>query len=150
MFFKKDNDKVSKETATQSINIGGQVTNSPIAQAGGDISQSQQIVQSGINEGLSVEEVLGLIDQFASIVRESGLPEKQKEKVLRHVESSKDAAQEKEPDKELVKQDLQRATKVIKDVDEAVTAGQGLLQKLEPIAIKLAGWLGVAANIFWA
>ena len=51
---------------------------------------------------------------------------------------------------ETVKKDLQRATKVIKDVDEAVSAGQGLWQKLEPLVAKLAGWLGVAVNIFWA
>jgi hypothetical protein len=99
---------------------------------------------------LTVDEVLGLIDQFAAIVRESDLSEQQKEKVLRHVASGKDEVQEKEPDKETVKKDLQRATKVIKDVDEAVSSGQGLWQKLEPVVTKLAGWLGVAVSTFWA
>ncbi|NMF60821.1 hypothetical protein [Pseudanabaena yagii] len=147
--FKKDKD--SKDKATQSISIGGGTfTNSPIAQAGGDLQISQQIVQSEANSGLTVDEVLGLIDRFAAIIRESDLSEKQKEKVLRHVASGKDEVHEKEPDKELVKQDLQRATKVIKDVDEAVSAGQGLWQKLEPVVTKLASWLGVAVSTFWA
>ena len=147
--FKEDND--SKDKATQSISIGGgTITNSPIAQAGGDLQISQQVVESPTNTGLTVDEVLGLIDSFAAIVRESSLSEKQKEQVLHHVTSGKYAVQEKEPNKEIVKQDLQRATKVIKDVDEAVSAGQGLWQKLEPVVTKLAGWLGVAANIFWA
>ena len=147
--FKKGKD--SNDKPPQSISIsGGTITNSPIAQAGGDLQQSQQIVASPTNTGLTVDEVLGLIDRFAAIVRESDLSEKEKEKVLRHIASGKDEVQEKEPDKALVKQDLQRATKVIKDVDEAVSAGQGLWQKLEPVVTKLAGWLGVAANIFWA
>ena len=73
--------------------------------------------------------MLGLIDRFAAIVRESDLSDKQKEQALHHVVSSRHAVQEKEPDKETVKKDLQRATKVIKDVDEAVSAGQGLWRK---------------------
>ena len=147
--FKKDKD--SKDKATQSISIGGGTfTNSPIAQAGGDLQISQQIVQSPTDVGLTIDDVLVLMDRLSAIVSESDLSDKQKEKVLRHIASGKDEVQEKEPDKETIKKDLQRATKVIKDVDGAVSAGQDLWQKLEPVVTKLAGWLGVAVNTFWA
>jgi hypothetical protein len=136
-----------EEKPTQSMSFsGGQLSGVQAGQAGGDLTQTQQNSQGEAEKQLTPVEVVELIAQIETLFRNSDLPEEQKEKALKHLETAKEETQETEPDKNYAAKSLQRATKVLKEANETVGAGQGLWQKLEPITSKLAPWLGIAAK----
>lgn len=119
-----------------------------IGQAEGDLLQSQQLNQGVSDVHLTSEDVTNLIDQVTTLIQEANLPSAQKEKVIKHLHSVKEEAQEKEPDKDFATKNLQRAVKTLKEADEAVRVGQGLWDKISPLISKLLPWLGLASNFF--
>lgn len=143
---------MSEEKSSQSFSIsGGQVSHAQIGgQAGRDLSatQNQQINQNESQKPLTQADVVELIAQLEELFRISGLPEAQTTKSIKHLEAAKEEVQEKEPDKDFAAKNLQKATKVLKEANEAVTAGTSIWEKVQPIIIKLVPWLGVAANFF--
>lgn len=139
---------MTEEKPSQSLNIsGGQFSSGvQVGQAGRDLSQTQRIVGGNAEKQLTVAEVVELISQLENLFETSDLPTDQKEKAIKHLESAKEEAQAKDPDKDFATKSLQRATKVLKEANEAVGAGEGLWKKLEPVATQLAPWLGIAAK----
>ncbi|MBD2358563.1 hypothetical protein H6G41_28805 [Tolypothrix sp. FACHB-123] len=143
---------MSEEKSPQSFSIsGGQVSNAQIGgQAGRDLSatQNQQINQGDNEKSLAQADVVELIAQLEELFRNSELPEAQSSKAIKHLEAAKEEVQEKEPDKDFAAKNLQKATKVLKEANEAVTAGANIWEKVQPIITKLLPWLGVAAGFF--
>lgn len=138
---------MSEEKSSQSINFsGGQFSNTQIGQAGRDLAQSQQFNQGATEKPLTPEDVVKLLTKFEELLRGADLPESQKEKAIKHLDTTREEVQQAEPDKDFAAKSLQRATKVLKDADEAVGAGQGLWQKVGPIITQLAPWFGLAAK----
>lgn len=137
-----------KPSPPQSLNInGGQFSGGvQIGQAGRDLTQTQRIASGNTEKQLTSAEVVELITQIENLFETSELPKEYKEKAIKHIESAKDEAQAKEPDKDFATKSLQRATKVLKEANEAVGAGEGLWKKLEPVTTQLAPWLGVVAK----
>lgn len=141
-----------KQNPSQSMNIGnGQVSNLLIGgQAGGDlnVTQSQQIMQGDGGQEMGPAEVSSLLDQFKDILKASNLPDKDKEKAIRSVETAQDEVNSEEPDREFAAKNLQRATQVLKDVGSTVEAGTTLWDKVEPILKGLLPWLKVGIAFF--
>ncbi|MGG6242130.1 hypothetical protein ACQ4N7_26220 [Nodosilinea sp. AN01ver1] len=139
---------MTEEKPSQSLNIsGGQFSGGiQVGQAGRDLSQTQRIVGGNPEKQLTVTEVVELISQIENLFETSDLPSDQQEKAIKHLETAKEEVQAKDPDKDFAMKSLQRATKVLKEANEAVGAGEGLWKKLEPIVTQLAPWLGVAAK----
>ncbi|MDF5710642.1 MAG: hypothetical protein PUP90_23965 [Nostoc sp. S4] len=137
---------MTQEKPPQSIVFNGGSNSGQIGQAGGDLNQNQYNTQGGIEEQLSIIEVVELIEKIQSLFSDSDLPDKQKKQALKHIDYAKDAIQEEEPDKNTATKSLQKATQALKEANETLGAGQGLWQKLEPIAKQLAPWLGIAAK----
>jgi hypothetical protein len=139
---------MSEEKSSQSMNFGSaQLSGVNAAQnIGGNVEQSLSNTHGEAEKQLTPAEVVELIAQIETLFRNSDLPEAQKEKALKYLDSAKEEVQETEPEKDIAVKSLQRAAKVLKDTNEAVGAGQGLWEKLEKIVIPLAPWLGVAAK----
>lgn len=134
--------EVSRESTSQSMNFrGAKISGGLIGQAGRD--NIQQINNGGTERSLTMEEVCELIKQIETIFAASDLPENLKQKALIHLETAEEEIQDNEPDKDAAAKSLKRVSKVIKDANESVGAGVGILQKLEPIFKKLSPWLGV-------
>ncbi|MBD2608736.1 CHAT domain-containing protein [Scytonema hofmannii FACHB-248] len=132
---------------SQSLNIsGGNLSGVQLGQAARDLTQNQQNTQDGTEKELTLNEVVERIAQIETLFRTSDLPEDLKEKAINLLKSAKDEVKEKEPDKDFATKNLQKATKVLKEANETFGAGQGLWQKLQPIAEQLAPWLGIAAK----
>lgn len=125
---------------------GGQFSNAQVGQAGRDLAQSQQFNQGATEKPLTPEDVVKLLTQLEELLRGADLPEPQKEKAIKHLDTTKEEVQQEEPDKDFAAKSLQRATKVLREADEAVGAGQGLWQKVAPIVTQLAPWFGLAAK----
>ena len=135
-----------QENPPQSIVFNGGTISGQLGQSGRDLNQNQYNYQGTVEEQLSLREVLELIEKIQSLFSYSDLPDKQKKLVLKHIDYAKDAVQEEQPDKNTAAKSLQKATQALKEANETLGAGQGLWQKLEPIAKQLAPWLGITAK----
>lgn len=139
---------ITPEKPSQSIVFNGGSYSGQIGQAGGNLKQNQYNNQKSVEKQLSIAEVIELIEKIESLFSHSDLPDDQKKQALKHIDYAKDAVQEKEPDKNIAAKSLQKATQVLKEANETLGVGQGLWQKLEPIAKQLVPWLGIAAKSF--
>jgi hypothetical protein len=137
-----------QERLCQTLSISGGTVSGQVAQAGGNVNQTQQINQGSGEKQLTVPEVVSLMIQIETLLKNSALSDNQKNKAIAHLEAAKEAAQEEEPDKEYAAKSLQKATRVLKDASETVAAGQGLWQRVEPILSQLITWLGVTSHFF--
>jgi len=138
-----------EKKAPQSFNANEiQLSNVQIGIAGKNLSQNQHIVKRELEKQLSTTEVLEIVMQVEILLRSSNLAEKQKQKILKHLDSVKEEAKDEEPDKDFAAKSLQRATKVLKSASETVDAGSGLWERIQAIVTKLIPWLGVSKNFF--
>ena len=137
--------------ASQSINItGGQLSNVQIGgQADRDltVTQAQPIGEGSADKPISLAEVATLLDQLKILLQGANLPENEKDRAVRSIETAKDEVQADEPDKEFAAKSLQRATKILKEAGEAVEAGSSLWQEARPILETIRPWLGTAASL---
>ena len=137
---------------TQSISIsGGQLSSVQIGGLAGrdlTVNQSQQMGVETAEKSLTAADVVALLDQLKALLQAADLPENDKAKTLRSLETTQDEVQADEPDKEFAAKSLQRATKVLKDAGATVEAGTSLWQKMTPILETVSPWLNVAAGFF--
>lgn len=136
-----------EETSSQSMNFsGGQFSKVQIGQANRDLSQAQEISQNESGKQLTPTDVVKLLEQIETVFQNSDLPINQKEKAAKHLESAREETIESEPDKDFVLKNVQRASKILKDGNEATNSAQEIWRKLEPIAKQLAPWFGVTVK----
>ncbi len=133
-----------KPYQSQSISISGSQVSGQIGQAGRDLTQNQ-IKTEGI---LTPTDVVAGLAQIEELIWSSNLSDSEKSKAIRHIETAKEEAESKEPQKNFAATSLQRATEVLKNADETVSAGQGLFGKVKPIIEGLLPWFGVAKSFF--
>lgn len=91
-------------------------------------------------------EVIDLLTQIEQIIQQAQLPEAAKEKAAKYVETAKVEAEEAEPDKQLISKNLERVTKNLEEVDKTVDTSKRIFEKVIPLVIKIASWLGTAAG----
>lgn len=133
--------------SSQSINISGGNISGQVAQAGRDVTQTQYQNQDGSQKQLTAAEVIQIIGQIEALLKNSALPDEQRNKAIIHLEAVKEEAEAEEPDKEYAAKSLQKATKVLKDTNETIDAGKNLWSSVEPILKNLLPWLGVASHL---
>lgn len=136
------------EKPAQVLSIQGASVSGQIAQAGGNVTQTQHLHQGNSERQPTVPEVVELIAQMERLIKTAALPDDQKNKATTHLAAAQEAAQETEPDKDYAAKSLQKAIKILKDANESVEAGQGLWNKVTPILQQLLPWLGVTAHFF--
>jgi len=140
---------MSEEKPSQSMSFsGGQFSGVQIGQAGRNLTQTQQNHQGEAEKQLTLVDVVKLLTKLEELLKQSALPETQKQKATKHVETAKEEAKEEEPDKEYAAKSLQKAIKLLKDTSEMAHDRQGLWKKAEPIITNLLPWLGVSADFF--
>jgi hypothetical protein len=106
------NSNVSQNNSRQSMNVSGSTISGQIGQAGGDLTQTQYQSSGGAEKQLTTAEVIQLIGQIEGLLKSSALPDEQKNKVILHLETVKEEAEAKEPDKQYAAKSLQKATKI--------------------------------------
>jgi len=88
------------------------------------------------------------LDQLKALLQSTNLPQSDKERAVRSVETAKDEVQSEKPDKEFAAKSLRNATRVLKEARETVEAGTGLWQKVKPILETVGPWLGITTSFF--
>lgn len=132
---------------SQSVSISNSQVSGQIGMARQNLSQTQ-VNQMIASEALTSEDAIRLMVQIEEIVQVSSLPEAQKQKAMHYLGSAKEEAQQPEPDKDFAAKSLKRATEVIKNANEALSAGQGVFEKVKPVVEKLLPWFGVVKGFF--
>lgn len=139
----------SQQVPNQNISISGsQVSKAQFVQARDNVQVTQQNSEGDTKEGLQVEDVLALLGELKKVVSDSAIPTTDQERAIRGIEAAEDEIQAEDSDKEVAAKNLRRATTILKDTGEAVDAGTGLWDKVEPIITKLTPWFKVAAGFF--
>ncbi|HEY9874134.1 MAG TPA: hypothetical protein V6D12_11895 [Candidatus Obscuribacterales bacterium] len=94
-------------------------------------------------------EAIDLLAQIEQMIRSAELPEPAKEKTTKYIEAAKVEAEEEKPNKHLISQNLERVTKNLEEVDKTVDTSKRIFEKVVPLVVKVAGWLGTAAGSLW-
>jgi CHAT domain len=138
---------MQQEKPSQSLTISGSQVSGQVAQAGGNVTQTQHNQESP-EQQRTITEVLESIDRIAALFKNSELSEELKNKAATHLEAAKEAVKEKEPDKDYAAKSLQKAVNILKITNDTVTASERLGNKVQPILKQLQPWLGVTAHFF--
>lgn len=142
---KQSTPKMLKQKPFQSFTISdSQFSGVQIGQASENLTQVQQNTQSSAEKQLTPTQVVELIAQIEFLFLNSNLSDVSKKRALKHLDYAKDAVQEEQPDKYIAAKSLQKAVQFLKETNETTDVGQGVWQKLEPIAKQLTPWLGIA------
>jgi hypothetical protein len=139
------NATVSQDNSRQSMTISGSNISGQVGQ-GKHVHQTQTQSAGESAKQLSPAEVVELITQIQNLLRSSSLPDSQQGKAVSYLEAAKEEASSEEPDKDFAAKSLQKATKILKETNDAVETGQSLWSKVAPLLGRLLPWLGVAAS----
>ncbi|MBW4688439.1 MAG: hypothetical protein KME40_25955 [Komarekiella atlantica HA4396-MV6] len=126
----------------------GQMSGGMQAAIGNNSQQNMQAQTVPAEKTLSQEDVLRLLGEIQQILQGSTLPEDVKQKASNRLGAAVDEVQQKEPDKQLAAGNLKRMTETLEDASKTLNAGQGLVEKVQPILGQLLGWLNVAKSFF--
>ncbi|WP_313887394.1 CHAT domain-containing protein [Nodosilinea sp. LEGE 07088] len=143
----KESNSMETERASQSIIFSGGTNTGQIAQAGGDVNQTQYQTQTEPEKQLTSAQVLALLTELENLVGTSPLSVDEKEEAMTHLKVAKSTASKEKPDKNYVATSLKHATEVLKQADEVVGTSQGLWSKAKPIISSLLPWLGAVSHI---
>lgn len=84
------------------------------------------------------------LKQLRDLVAASALPEENKNKVLRHIDTAREEAGEAEPDKAHAAKSLEKAVKILQGSGEVVDGTLTLWEKAQPVLARIAPWLAAA------
>lgn len=126
----------------------GQMSGGMQAAIGDNNQQNMQAQTVPAQKTLSQEDVLRLLGEIQQILQGSTLPEDIKQKASNRLGAAVDEVQQKDPDKQLAAGNLKRMTETLEDASKTLNAGQGLVEKVQPILGQLLGWLNVAKSFF--
>jgi hypothetical protein len=119
-----------------------------LAQAGGDLQQSQTGDLQIQQQGLTGAEVVTLLEGLEAAVKAAALDPAQQEELLDYLRPAKREAAKENPSKELVGQNLKQVSETIKTLKDTTEAGKSLWQTGTDIFKTVAPWLGVALHFF--
>jgi uncharacterized caspase-like protein len=116
------------------------------AAIGNDNKQAMSTKASDASNVPTQAEVVELLAQIEHLIRNAELPEAVKGKTTKYIEAAKVEAEEAEPDKKLISKNLERVTKNLEEVDKTVDTSKKIFEKVVPLVMKVASWLGIAAG----
>ncbi len=131
-----------KKPISQSQSFAGSIEgNTTITQSGGDshITVNNNVQQ---DKQITIDELLNLLGQIENLARNSNLPDDKSETAISHIKDAIKEVKQNEPSKDYVARSLKRFVDLLKDSNLAVIE----LQKLQPILVGVAGWLGTTAR----
>ncbi len=139
--------EASQQSVTQ--NIGTNTGQGQAIAAGGDVNATQQMSQGEGAEAITQEQAVEILSQIEKLIKEADLPLELTSQATKYAGKAKEEASEEKPEQSIIVRHLERATSVIKKADTTAGAAKNLVDKLKPLILKLAGWLGVAASHFF-
>ena len=113
-------------------------------------TSSPQASESGTDKALSTTEVIELLNQISDYLRFSEIPEVTKEDAMTYLNAAKKATEQDEPKKETAAINLKEMAAALENANKTVAASGNLWTQVQPILVRVAKWLGVAAGGLWS
>jgi FKBP-type peptidyl-prolyl cis-trans isomerase len=133
---------------SQSISGSSEVTQqAAIGNNNQQTLDTQLKTESG--RALSTAEIVELLNQIAECLRVSTLPDTTKEDAMTYLKAAKRATEREDPKKETAAINLKEMAETLENATKTVEASKSLWEKVQPILIQVAQWLGVAAGSLW-
>jgi hypothetical protein len=82
-------------------------------------------------------------------LRVSALPDATREDAITYLNAAKKATEREEPKKETAAINLKEMAETLESATKTVEASKSLWEKVQPILVQIAKWLGVAAGSLW-
>ena len=107
--------------------------------------------QGGLDgiETLTKADIIQLLTELESLVRETELPAETKAEVIEDLSAAKTATNKEEPNKKRALDRLTMAAETLEKTSKGLDAGQKIWQTAKPVLIKVAAWLGAAAGSYF-
>jgi len=107
--------------------------------------------QGGLDgiEKLTKADILQLLTELESLVKETELPAETKAEVIEDLSAAKTATNKEEPNKKRALDRLTTVAETLEKTSKGLDAGQKIWQTAKPILVKVATWLGAAAGSYF-
>lgn len=135
---------MSKNPGGISQSNSGSMAGGMQAAIGNHNKQAMSTETASVSNIPTQAEVVDLLAQIERIIRDAELPEVATSKATKYIEAAKVEAGESEPDKQLISKNLERVTKNLEEVDKTVDVSKRIGEKVVPLVIRIASWLGMA------
>jgi AbiTii len=110
----------------------------------GDGNQVNQ--QQEATETLTKADILQLLTELESLIKETELSAETKAEVIEDLSAAKTATNREEPNKKRALERLTSVAETLEKTSKSLDAGQKIWQTAKPILIKVATWLGAVAG----
>ena len=98
---------------------------------------------------LTKEEAIALLAQIEEMVRSAALPDATKDDAVAYLNAAKKAADKEDPTKETTAINLKEMAETLQNASKTADAGKSLWEKVQPVLVEVAKWLGTAAGALW-
>ena len=109
-----------------------------------------QVADAITSKDLTTAEVVALLNQISELLNAATLPEAVKEDAMAYLNAAKKATDKEKPKKEAAAINLKEMAETIENTDKTVEASKNLWEKVQPILVEVAKWLGVAAGSLYS
>ena len=109
-----------------------------------------QVADAITSKDLTTAEVVALLNQISELLNAATLPEVVKEDAMAYLNAAKKATDKEKPKKEAAAINLKEMAETIENTDKTVEASKNLWEKVQPILVEVAKWLGVAAGSLYS
>ncbi|NEQ88852.1 MAG: hypothetical protein F6K26_55905 [Moorea sp. SIO2I5] len=113
----------------------------------GDGNKQTMSTKESVTEGEQVtqQDMVQMLAELDKMVSSAEIPAEIKTLVATYLGTVKQAVEEEEPNKQLVKITLEEVAKKLKKASDDTESGANLFKKVKPILGKIVDWLGAAA-----
>ncbi|NJN92501.1 MAG: hypothetical protein HC878_20490 [Leptolyngbyaceae cyanobacterium SL_5_14] len=108
-----------------------------------------QSATSDDGKQLTRQEVVALLQQVEEILNSAALPEAIKEDTIAYLNAAKKATDKEEPKKDAVAINLKEMAETLESASKTVDSSKALWERVQPLLIQVAKWLGTAAGSLW-
>jgi hypothetical protein len=112
---------------------------------GNQVTQQNQ-VEADTGTPLTKEDVVKLLADLETLIQGAKLPADTKEEVIEDLSAAKKATDKEEPNKQRALERLGTVAETLEKTSKGVESGQKIWTTAKPIIVKLASWLGAAAD----
>lgn len=131
------------------IGSGSGVTQQGAIGNNNQLTAGTQRSASNEEKSLTKEEAIALLAQIEEMVRAAGLPDATKDDAVAYLNAAKKAADKEDPKKETTAINLKEMAETLQDFSKTADAGKSLWEKVQPVLVEVAKWLGTAAGGLW-